>query len=107
MGLFDFFKPKDINQGVQEWKENKNSVLLDVRTVEEYKKGHIPGSKNVPLSDLKNMPSMVSNKDTLLFVHCQSGGRSMQAVFKLKQMGYTQVKDIGGIANYKGAIEKK
>ena len=92
MGLFDFWKMPDINQGVEECRKAGNAVLLDVRTPEEYREGHIPGSKNVPLQ-------------ILVFVYCHSGGRSHQAVEFLRKMGYTNVKNIGGIAAYRGKVE--
>lgn len=45
-------------------------------------------------------------KDTPLFVYCYSGGRSRQAADILKGMGYTNVKNLGGIASYTGKVEK-
>lgn len=45
-------------------------------------------------------------KDTPLFVHCLSGGRSGRAVSFLKHEGYTNVKNIGGINGYTGKVEQ-
>ena len=45
MGFFDLFKQADINQGIKEFKSVPGAVLLDVRTVQEYQEGHIPGRK--------------------------------------------------------------
>jgi rhodanese-related sulfurtransferase len=50
--------------------------------------------------------SVAAGKDTPLFVYCQSGNRSKQASMILEKMGYTNVKNIGGIAAYKGKVEK-
>ena len=52
MGFFDFLKQPDINKGVMEYRNTDGAVLLDVRTPQEYREGHIPGSKNVPLQQL-------------------------------------------------------
>ena len=105
MGIFDFFKQPDINQGVQEYKNTANAVLLDVRSPQEYREGHIPGSQNVPLQQLDKVEEVTENKDTVLYVYCRSGARSRQAVSLLKHMGYTNVHNIGGIAAYSGKVE--
>ena len=105
MGIFDFFKQPDINQGVQEFKNATGAVLLDVRTPQEYREGHIPGSQNVPLQQLDKVEEVTENKDTVLYVYCRSGARSRQAVSLLKHMGYTNVHNIGGIAAYSGKVE--
>lgn len=49
---------------------------------------------------------MIDNKATPIFIHCLSGARSRQAAAVLQQMGYTNVKNIGGIASYTGKVEK-
>ena len=105
MGIFDFFKQPDINQGVQEFKNAAGAVLLDVRTHQEYREGHIPGSQNVPLQQLDKVEEVTENKDTILYVYCRSGARSRQAVSLLNHMGYTNVHNIGGIAAYSGKVE--
>ena len=105
MGFFDFLKGPDIGAGVREYNDAPGAVLLDVRTPEEYRGGHIPGSKNVPLQSLDKVTSFVNNQDTPVFVYCRSGARSAQAVSVLEGMGYTNVKNIGGIAAYAGKVE--
>ena len=105
MGFFDLFKPVDINQGVKEYSATPGAVLLDVRTPEEFRGGHIPDSKNVPLQTIDKVASVAENKDTVLFVYCHSGARSRQAAGLLQRMGYRNVNNIGGIAAYAGNVE--
>ena len=105
MRIFDFFKQPDIHKGLKEYAQTKNAVLLDVRTPQEYREGHIPGSNNVPLRQLDKSSSVAENKDTPLFVYCYSGGRSRQATAILQHMGYTNVQNIGGIGAYQGKVE--
>ena len=105
MGFFNFLKAPDINQGVAEYNTIPGAVLLDVRTPQEYRDGHIPGSKNVPLQEIGRVSAVVREKDTPLFVYCHSGARSRQAVGELQRMGYLHVKNIGGIAAYTGEVE--
>ena len=106
MSIFDFFKQADINKGLKEYAEKENAVLLDVRTPQEYREGHIPGSKNVPLQTIDKVTSVTENKDIALFVYCYSGARSRQATAMLQHMGYTNVQNIGGIAAYHGKVER-
>ena len=106
MGLLDFLKQHDINQGVKDYRNAPEAILLDVRTPEEYREGHIPGSKNVPLQTIEQVTSVAKGKDTALYVYCQSGVRSRQATGMLKQMGYARVNNIGGFAAYSGEVER-
>lgn len=104
MGLFTFFSAPDINDGVKEYESTDGAVLLDVRTEEEYNEGHIDGSINLPLDRITTIGNVVKDKAAYLYVHCLSGGRSRQAVSYLKQMGYTNAKNIGGISGYRGKV---
>ncbi len=106
MALINMPGGADINAGVKEFEGTEGAVLLDVRTADEYAEGHIPGSINIPLNTVPTVLERIPDKDTPLFVHCLSGGRSAKAVAFLKKQGYTQVKNIGGINQYTGPIEK-
>lgn len=105
MSLFHFGKQPDINMGVTSFHNTEDSILLDVRTAQEYHTGHIPGSVNLPLLLLDNAAEIIENENTPIFVYCQSGSRSRQAVAQLAAMGYSHVKNIGGIAAWTGEVE--
>ena len=86
--------------------ENDKSInLIDVRTPEEYRAGHIPGSRNIPLDRIRDIDKAVPDRDAKLFVYCLSGARSASACANLVRMGYTNVVNIGGIAHWSGRIE--
>ena len=106
MGFFDFLKQPDINRGVANFRNTEGAILLDVRTPQEYREGHIPGSKNLPLQAIDKVADLVENKDTALYVYCHSGARSRQAVSHLQYLGYSNVNNIGGIAAYQGKVER-
>ena len=107
MGIFQKLRLSSrIDDGVRRFGETENGVLLDVRREEEYGEGHIPGSRNLPLSRLEQAKSEIPDRETPLFVYCLSGGRSGKAVAFLKKLGYTQVKNIGGINLYNGPVER-
>lgn len=104
MGLFNFFRNADINAGIAEYETTEGAVLLDVRTAEEYRDGHIDGSVNVCLDRISSIENTVKDKNTPLYVYCYSGSRSAQAVAYLKQTGYTNATNIGGISSYRGKV---
>lgn len=86
---------------LKEYQKNNKGLLLDVRTKDEYANGHIPNSINIPLDQIDQYQK---NKDKVLYVYCQSGARSEQAVAILKANGY-HAENIGGILDYHGEIE--
>lgn len=101
----DIFKRPDINAGVEEYRNNPGALLVDVRGADEYRQGHIPGSVNLPLPSLSGRKSIGVGKDSPVYVYCLSGARSSQAAAILQRMGYNNVKNIGGVAGYKGEVE--
>ncbi len=105
MGLFDKFTGTDINKEVEKFRKTSGALLIDVRKEEEYQKGHIPGSINMPESDLEAFESLDADLNTPIFVYCLSGAKSWNVVNKLKSLGFTKVKNIGGINKYTGETE--
>lgn len=102
--FFSFGRQTDINQSILDYQSTQDAVLLDVRTPQEYREGHIPGSENIPLAALDQVEGIAASMESPLFVYCQSGARSRQAVCLLKDMGYCNVINIGGIAAYRGTV---
>jgi rhodanese-related sulfurtransferase len=90
----------------QEQKAQRDSMLVDVRESHEFKSGHIPGAKNVPLSQLKSRVNEIP-KDKPVFVYCQSGIRSKRAAAMLKNSGVSNIVNLkGGIMGWQGAVRK-
>ena len=106
MSLFDLFKGGDINKSIDEYNALTGALLLDVRTPDEYREGHIPGSVNIPLQSIAMGRIPSDNKSKQIYVYCHSGSISRQAVSMLKSMGYSNAKNIGGIAAYSGMVER-
>ena len=76
-------------------------IILDVRTREEYDQGHIPGAILIPNTEIMaQAEEMLSDKDQLILVYCRSGRRSKLAAETLAQLGYTNVKEFGGIIDW-------
>ena len=74
----------------------EGALLVDVRTPDEIGGGSVPGAINIPLSDLPGaMTKHAPDKNRVLLLHCQSGGRSAMAARKLRAAGYTRVLNVG------------
>jgi len=76
-------------------------TLLDVRSREEHVGGHIPGSTLLPLDKLPSGAARaIPDKAGIIVVYCHSGARSAQAVRILTQLGYTDVRNLGGLMHW-------
>jgi rhodanese-related sulfurtransferase len=81
----------------EDMKKAKDVVVLDVRTPEEFKDGHVPGARNIDVMDKSFAERAKSlDKDKTYLVYCQSGGRSTRAAAKMKQMGFGKLYNFAG-----------
>ncbi len=87
---------------LKDWMEQENPPLvLDVRTPEEFKQAHIPGSKLLPVQQLPaKLNELASYTDEPVVVYCASGARSGQAARFLAKNGFNEVYDMGGIFSW-------
>ena len=77
---------------------NAYSVMIDVRTDEEWNAGHIEGAIHIPLSEIKkDIKNYTIPKDEEILLYCRSGNRSGRAKVILDELGYTNTTNIGGI----------
>ena len=82
-------------------------VILDVRAQSEYDEGHIPGAILIPDSEIKGKAeSVLTDKDQLILVYCRSGRRSKLAAAALAELGYTNIKEFGGIIDWPYEVVK-
>jgi len=92
---------------VQIMNDNKDYIILDVRTFEEYNEGHIPNAICIPNEIIgEETINELPNKEQLILIYCRSGNRSKQAAAKLEKLGYTNLIEFGGIIDWKGEIVK-
>lgn len=96
------FLRKDINAYLKEM--DSNTVLIDVRTKEEYAEGHIPGSINIELDEIEKIVDIIKDKNSHIYLYCRSGHRSGIALNKVKELGYRDLTNIGGIIHYNEEI---
>lgn len=72
-------------------------LILDVRSPEEYAKGHIPNAINIPHNELTSRIAEISvGKSTEIVVHCHAGPRAQLAESILLKHNYTKVRDLKG-----------
>ena len=82
-------------------------IIIDARTQEEYDQGHIPGAILIPEYEIADRAEKeLPDKDQLILVYCRSGRRSKIASEELVKLGYTNVKEFGGIIDWKYEIVK-
>jgi len=82
-------------------------IILDVRTREEYDQGHIPGAILIPDTEIEvRAEEMLTDKDQLILVYCRSGRRSKLAAEALVELGYTNIREFGGIIDWPYEVEK-
>jgi len=106
MGWFEFFnfrkEPLRIKAGVAKQMVDLNqAVLIDVRTIEEFREKHIPKAILLPVYDVEKqcrlkLPDLNQN----YIIYCRSGIRSKHAQDILKSLGYLHVFDLGGIIDW-------
>ena len=82
-------------------------IILDTRTREEYDEGHIPGAIVISHEEItEKAEEVLTDKDQLILVYCRSGRRSKIAAEALVELGYTNIKEFGGIIDWPYEIEQ-
>jgi len=99
-----------VNITAEEAKEIMDSeegyIILDVRTQKEYDQGHIPGATQISHEEIaEKAEKMLTDKDQLILVYCRSGRRSKIAAEAMVELGYTNIKEFGGISDWPYEVE--
>lgn len=101
------FQQISMQEGIELMESHTDYILLDVRRLDEFEEGHIPGAINIPNESIGTEEiAELPDKNQTIYVYCRSGNRSKQASQKLVELGYTNVIEFGGIIDYSGKIEK-
>lgn len=101
------FQQISVQEGIELMESHTDYILLDVRRLDEFEEGHIPGAINIPNESIGTEEiAELPDKNQTIYVYCRSGNRSKQASQKLVELGYTNVIEFGGIIDYSGKIEK-
>ena len=81
-------------QEISQILKDEDFIIIDVRTEEEYKTGHIKNAINIPNREINKIDYP---KNQPIAVYCKTGKRSHEVAKELEKMGYTQIYDLGGI----------
>ena len=85
----------------------KDYVIIDARTEEEFAEGHIENAILIPEYEIaERAEKELPDKEQLILVYCRSGRRSKIASEELVKLGYTNVKEFGGIIDWTYEIVK-
>ena len=86
----------------------QNYIILDVRTEEEFAAGHIKDAILIPDTEItEKAEDVLTDKDQQILVYCRSGRRSKNAASQLVKLGYSNVKEFGGIIDWPYEITKE
>ena len=102
--IFANFQSIDAKQALYLIENDDNVTLLDVRTIPEFKSGHLKGATLIPVQALdKNLGMLKQDKDKKIIVYCRTGSRSVSASRILEKNGFTPLNVKGGIIQLLGA----
>lgn len=86
--------------------QEEDYLILDVRTQDEYNEGHIPGAIVICHEEIaEKAEEMLPDKEQLILVYCRSGRRSKIAAETLAELGYTNIREFGGILDWPYGVE--
>ena len=107
--MFDFMSAGEAFTALKE----KRGILIDVRSREDYDKGHLPGAEQISLSEILNgtyrnnsffQSTQADPKDQSVILYCATGVSSLQAAVRLSEDGYESYSISGGLADYRGQL---
>lgn len=88
---------EDININELQAKVLQGAILIDVRSNQEYKEGHLKGAVNIPDFEItKRIEREIPKKNQLIILYCQYGGRSRGCLNQMRQLGYTNLYNLYG-----------
>jgi len=101
--MYEMITPKEAKEIMD---SREGCIILDVREQEEFDQGHVPGAILIPYTKIEDQAEEhLPRKDQLILVYCRSGRRSKIAAEALAELGYTNIKEFGGILDWPYEVE--
>ena len=105
-GCGESYNHLSTEEAMQMMKTERNYLIVDVRTREEYDKKHISNAVLVPVADIREGKlDALPDKNQILLIYCRTGRRAEDAATLLAKRGYSKVYEFGGIVNWEGEVE--
>ena len=102
-GMVNSYKQIDLETARQMMEQDDGHIVVDVRRLDEFESGHIPGAICIPNESIgSEPPEELPNPAQIILIYCRSGNRSGEAAEKLFNMGYTNIYEFGGIIDWTG-----
>lgn len=107
-GMVRSYKQISQEEARKMMEEDDGHVIVDVRRIDEFNEGHIPGAICIPNESIADeRPAELPKLDQVILVYCRSGRRSKEAAQKLFDMGYANVYEFGGIMDWTGEVVRE
>jgi phage shock protein E len=85
-------------------RRSDDSLIIDVRTGDEYQRGHVPEALNIPYDEIADrIVTVAPNRRAQIILYCRSGRRAVIAEQTLRELGYIQIENKGGLEDMKNA----
>lgn len=96
---FLFKRAFDINKDIKREEINQylmeGAILIDVRSPQEYREGHLNNAISIPFYQIKrNIEKQIPNKNQLIVLYCSTGHRGKEVQYTMERMGYTNVYNV-------------
>lgn len=105
-GTAESYQHLSADEAIKIMQTEKNILILDVRTQEEYNKKHIPNAVLLPIEELrKNNFAPLKDKNQKILIYCWTGRRAEDSAQILVDKGYKNVYEFGGLVDWTGEVE--
>lgn len=95
----------DVKTKVAEKIDLNNVIIIDVRSEAEFNSGHVKNAIHIPFQEISSkIESITKDKSKRILLYCASGGRSGMALRSLKEMGYSNATNEGGLSDIKAKL---
>ncbi len=107
MSIFRNHNMLTVNEGINRSRTDKNAVMIDIRSKEEYGRGYVAGTINIPMDKLELAQTRIRDKNTVIYIMGSYENNPKKAARKLKKYGFKNVVPSGVFEEHHGILKKK